>query len=205
MIRISPNEVHLNDVDSYDKIYSIGTKFTKDPCVYGTVEKTIKAPIIARILSNEEHKLRRVAINPFFSRRSVLGLEGVISVKANKLCDMLEASGLEIKPFDTHHAVRAFTTDVITAYSYGHCWNMLDREDFGVWYVEVVRATQFLFIWFQTFPFLISIFHFIPEWVNVMLSPTFEEWYASLEVGIPSLTCCPQYIFCFVPRKHCQT
>lgn len=136
------------------------------------------------MLSNEEHKLRRTAINPFFSRRSVLDLEAVVSGKANKLCDMLEASGLEGKPFDAHHAVRAFSTDVITEYSYGHCWNMLDREDFGVWYEEAIRATQFLFIWFQTFPFLITIFDFIPEWVNVLLNPAFKDWYASIEVCI---------------------
>ncbi|KUJ17651.1 cytochrome P450 [Mollisia scopiformis] len=181
IIRISPTQVHLNDLDSYEKIYSIGTKFSKDPLLYGTVEKTIKTPIITSMLSNEEHKVRRTAINPFFSRRSVLDLEGVVASKASKLCDMLEACGTDGKPFDAHNAVRAFSADVITEYSYGHCWNMLDRKDFGVWYEEAIRATQFLFIWFQTFPFLIAIFDLIPEWVNVALNPGFKHWYASIE------------------------
>ena len=34
VIRIGPNEIHLNDADNYDKIYRVGTKYSKDPELY---------------------------------------------------------------------------------------------------------------------------------------------------------------------------
>ena len=35
IVRITPDEVHLNDPENYDKIYSMGGRFYKDPNFYG--------------------------------------------------------------------------------------------------------------------------------------------------------------------------
>lgn len=34
VVRIAPNEIHLNDPENYDKIYFVGTKYSKDPELY---------------------------------------------------------------------------------------------------------------------------------------------------------------------------
>jgi hypothetical protein len=89
----------------------------------------------------------------------------------------------ENKPFDAHHAIRAFATDVITEYAYAHCWNFLDEKDFGAWYPRAIRAVQTMFVWFQTFPVLIPIFGCIPDRVNMLLFPPFKKWFDSLDVS----------------------
>jgi len=184
VVRIGPNEVHLNDPEQYEKIYSVGTKFAKDPSFYKPIDGPVKTPIILTVLDHDAHRIRRSALNPFFSRRSVLSLEDIIWDKARKLCDIIQR-GLEkepSEPFDAHHAIRAFSVDVISEYAYARCWNQLDEKDFGAEYQEAIRSVQLMFIWFQTFPFLLPIFGMIPDWVNTILFPPFKQWYDSLVV-----------------------
>jgi hypothetical protein len=104
-------------------------------------------------MSNEAHRVRRTRLNPFFS--SVTNLEKVASHKAQKLCGIIQSSlnNRVSEPFDAHHAIRGFSTDVITEYAYDSCWKQLDEKVFGSWYHEAIRAVQVMFVWFQTFPY----------------------------------------------------
>jgi hypothetical protein len=166
------------------------------------MEGPVRTPIILTVLSNEEHRVRRGALNPFFSRRSVLDLERVVRDKTRKLLGLIESSlsfptshqedeatntsaetnGKGI--FDAHHAIRAFSVDIITEYAYARCWNQLDMDDWGAGYQDAIQAVQLFFPWFQTFPFLLPIFGMIPDWFNVLIFPPFKKWYDSLVVGL---------------------
>lgn len=201
IIRISPNEIHLNDPANYDKIYNVLSKFTKDPSFYGPIEGPVRTPVILTVISNEAHRARRSALNPFFSRRSVLDLETVVRSKSLLFCEILSSalSKDEIdleheskdkkKAFNAHGAIRAFATDVITEYAYANCWNFLDEEDFGAWYPRAIRAVQTMFVWFQTFPGLIPVFGWVPDRVNMLLFPPFRKWFESLDVSISLESC----------------
>ncbi|KAK3314872.1 cytochrome P450 [Apodospora peruviana] len=181
VVRISPNEVHLSDPEAYEKIHTVGTKFTKDPGLYTPMEGVMKTTTILTIMSNEEHKVRRSALNPFFSRRSVLDLEQIIWDKTAQLTGMLQA-GLDSRQqiFDMHHAIRAFSVDVITEYAYARCWNQLDMPDFGMSYQDAIRAIHWFFPYILTFPPAVPLFGLIPDWLNVMLFPPFKKWFDSL-------------------------
>lgn len=153
------------------------------------MEGPLKTPIILTVIPNEDHRVRRAVLNPFFSRRSTLELEPVVRGKARKLVELIEASllsGKEGRPgpgvFDAHHAVRAFSVDVITEYAYANCWNQMDMDDWGAGYQEAIRSVQSFFPWFLTFPFLSSVFGLVPDSVNVALFPWFKKWYDSLQV-----------------------
>ncbi|KAK0634554.1 cytochrome P450 [Bombardia bombarda] len=181
VVRISPNEVHLSDPANYDKIYNVGSKFTKDRGFYGPMEGPLKMPILLTIKSNEEHRMRRGQLNPFFSRRSVLDLEEIIWAKTRMLCDMMEAAlDSDAKIFNAHHALRAFSVDIITEYAYARCWNQLDMGDFGAGYQEAIRSIQQFFPWFVHFPFLLPVFGAVPDWLNVWLFPPFRKWSESI-------------------------
>lgn len=186
MVRISTNEVHLIEAENFDKVYSMLSKFTKDPAFYSPIEGPIRIPAVLTIISNEAHRARRSALNPFFSRRSVLDLENVVRDKARKFCDLLQntlSSQADAKAFNAQGAIRAFATDVVSEYAYADCWNFLDDEEFGAWYPRAIRAVQTMFVWFQTFPVLIPIFGCIPDEVNKVLFPPFKKWFDSLDVS----------------------
>ncbi len=196
--------MHLSDPENYDKIYSVGSKFTKDPSYYALINEAVSTPIILSILPNEAHKARRAPLNPFFSRRAVLSLEEIVWSKVDKLCNMVQsdlgylsadtppADGAELS-FDAYSAFRALSVDIISEYAYARCWNYLDKRGLGMGYHQAIRAVQDTFIWFQTFPFLLSVFNLIPLSLKGMLSNTMREWHDSLTVG----TCAPQNFFSF--------
>lgn len=161
------------------------------------MEGPIRAPVLLTVKSADEHRVRRGALNPFFSRKSVLELEeGIIKSKTDKLCDMIETC-LYTSPgkrniFDIHNAIRAYAIDIITSYAYGssNCWNQLDldclsdAEDFQ----ESIRTVQVLFPWFQTFPVLMTMFGWIPDWLTVKVFPPFKKWIESLETVRTTVT-----------------
>ena len=149
------------------------------------MEGPIKTPVILTVISPDVHRVRRAPLSPFFSRRSVLELEQVIWGKVHKMRELIHVN-LEKnlgQRFDAYNAIRAFSVDVVTEYSYARCWNHLDDKDFGAWYQESIRNVQLIFIWLQTFPFLIPIFGLIPDWVQAIIFPFYKEWLHSLEVS----------------------
>jgi len=182
VVRVGPNEVHLLTPENYDKIYSVGYKFNKDPDFYGPMEGPIKTPIILTILPPKEHQLRRSYLNPFFSRRSVLDMEHVVKDKTSKLVGLLRSSLESTGVFDAHYAIRAFSVDVISEYAYDRCWNQMDQGDWGAGYQLAIQDIQLFFPWLQTFPFLLPIFGAIPDWLNIMIFPPSRRWFESLEV-----------------------
>ena len=60
IVRICPNEVHLSDPELYDKIYYVGTNFTKDPIYYnatnvpfstfGMINSEVRSRIVLRLI-----------------------------------------------------------------------------------------------------------------------------------------------------------
>ena len=145
------------------------------------MEGPVKTLIILTIMS-EAHRIWPARLNPFFSRGSVIYLDKVISHKAQKLCGIIQSNfnSRVSEPFDAHYAIPGFSTDVITEYAYARCWNQLDEKDYGSWYQEAIRAVQVMFVWFQTFPFLIPLFGLIPDWFSITILPPYKRWYDSL-------------------------
>ncbi|KAK3684317.1 cytochrome P450 [Podospora appendiculata] len=176
VVRIAPDQVHLNDPANYEKVYNVGSKYTKDPAFYGALEGSVKIPIILTVKSNEEHRVRRGALNPFFSRRSVLDLEQIIWSKTRKLCGMMRSSLDADGVFDIHHAIRAFSVDIITEYAYARCWNQMDMSDFGADYQEAIRGVQMFLPFFHLLPSLGDVFALVPDWLIVRVFPKFQMW-----------------------------
>jgi hypothetical protein len=107
-VRISPNEVHLNNVENYEKIYHVGSAYAKDPSHYGsfgldhsgfcTLSNELQHGtfLIPSFKSSElqnlnycPSKIQRKALEPMFSKKMVLELVHVVKEKARKLSDMV--------------------------------------------------------------------------------------------------------------------
>jgi Cytochrome P450 len=172
IVRIAPNEVHLSDPDNYDVIYSVGSKFYKDRAFYGALGDKFS---IFSTASNELHRYRRAPLNPFFSRRSVLDLEGLVQSKAAKLCSILQNDLEEGKATNLHDGFRGISMDVITDYAFDDCWNQLDRDDLGAWFSNMAKNTGTTFWVMQQFPFLLKPMKSIPPETAKKLSPAIGD------------------------------
>ena len=57
------------------------------------------------------HKIRREALTPFFSKRNVLSLEGVITAKVNQLCDLIDKHAATGTPINLSDAFYGFANE----------------------------------------------------------------------------------------------
>ena len=180
-MRVSPIEVSLSDPDNYDRIYYQQTRYTKAPEMYVMFGAKTSALVTE---SNELYRIRRSAMNPFFSRKRVLDLEDVVQSKVKKLVDRL-ATELEAgKPVDLHYGFRAISVDVATDYAFGLCYDLLHKDNFGMEFNQMVREfTKGMWI-FEQFPFVLNFVLAIPPAWGTHLGEPLASYAAFVKVSL---------------------
>jgi hypothetical protein len=91
-------------------------------------------------ISNEEHRIERCRLSPFFSRKMVLELEDSVQSKAEKLCSLVAEKFYHNQPVDLHHGFRAVSIDIITDYAFNQYYDLLDRPDFGIEFFFMIQG-----------------------------------------------------------------
>jgi hypothetical protein len=90
IVRINPNEVHIDDPQFYPTIYSGGTrKVNKD---VSTVAGFAVPNSAAATVGHAHHRSRRGYMNPYFSKRSIISMEPMIHEHISALCSRLEGA-----------------------------------------------------------------------------------------------------------------
>ena len=109
IIRVTPDEIHINDVGKLDTIYAPSmTRLDK----YDYQLRTLRVPGgIGTTADYYLHKIRREALTPFFSKRNVLSLEGVITKKVNQLCDLVAKHAARETPINLSDAFYGFSNE----------------------------------------------------------------------------------------------
>jgi cytochrome P450 len=93
-------------------------------------------------IDHDLHRLRRAAINPFFSKQKVIALQPVTQGLVDKLCTRFEKirGTDEVVPMEC--AFDAFTMHVITEYSFDMSFGYLDHPGWGSDFRELERAFE---------------------------------------------------------------
>ncbi|PWY94921.1 cytochrome P450 [Aspergillus sclerotioniger CBS 115572] len=167
VVRITPDEIHLSDPENCEKIYYIGSGYGKDPDFYGafgTKKATFTTP------SPDVHRVKRSALNPFFSRKRVLELEDIVQEKVDTLVKRMKEAFRSTGQIDLHHGFRAISVDVITDYAFDDCYGFLGQKDFGVAFFEMIRGFGPAFWFFQQFPALQELSLSTPFWLAKLIS-----------------------------------
>ena len=82
-MRITPWEIHVNDVEFLDDIYASSFR-RRDKYAYQT--RTLPVPLsVGGTIQHDLHRRRREALNPFFSKKSVQSLQPMIAAKVDLL------------------------------------------------------------------------------------------------------------------------
>ncbi|MCJ1364028.1 hypothetical protein MMC16_003137 [Acarospora aff. strigata] len=168
IIRISPSELHINDADYYDSLYNREGKWEKNPFYVNSFGNTTSG---FGTVDHDLHRLRRAAINPFFSKQKVAALQPVIQRLVDKLCTKLEKvrDTDEVVPIEC--AFDAFTMDVITEYSLDTSFGYLDHPGWSSDFRELERAFGEMGYKQKMFPPLLDIMNSLPDRLVLWMDP----------------------------------
>ncbi|KAL8859758.1 MAG: hypothetical protein Q9178_003873 [Gyalolechia marmorata] len=129
IVRISPYELHINDLEYYDELY-VGSSRRSEKYPWTTKQFGPSTSVFATV-GHELHRIRRAALAPFFSTQAVQRLEPCVQSVIDKLITRLHELQGTGKVVDILHVYCALTLDIISEYSFARAYGALDRDDFG--------------------------------------------------------------------------
>ncbi|KAK7612734.1 cytochrome P450 [Phyllosticta paracitricarpa] len=155
IVRINPEELHINDPDFWDEFYARGAKSTRWNGTNGRFSGRGAPQAIPSTLDNDLHRIRRAAMLPLFSKRSINDIEPLIHEKMELACGHLTRHAQTGEPINMVDVWSALAADIITQYGWGLCLDSLKSEDckMNLHYAILAagRASQFFihFIYLQ--------------------------------------------------------
>ena len=167
-MRINPFELHILDPDFYSELYASNRQLDKyrwwtnlagaDGSGFSTVPHDL-------------HRLRRGALNPFFSARSVTQLEPLIKSKVEKLSVRFDQLAETQEVFRLDAAFMALTMDIICDYAFARDRRYLDKPDFQLlWKQTIIGAFEGGALGRQ-FPWMLPLMKRLPLSVVAAINP----------------------------------
>ena len=139
VIRVSPEEIHVRDSEWFDVLYT-GPGHVRDK--WARANRANGSPgAVASATSHDHHRLRRGALNQFFSKRAIDEMEDGIRAKVGSMCDMIEREYAHTgKALSLGTVFTALTMDVITSYCFGKSQDCLTDPDFAPKWKHLMTA-----------------------------------------------------------------
>lgn len=117
VVRITPNEVHIDDPDFLSSVYFSGkSKVNKDPSTvvgFGQPSATVST------VDHDQHRIRRGYLSHHYSKRAVDALVPLINDRIDALCARLEEALETGQAISLDRAFSAITADIIYAQFFG--------------------------------------------------------------------------------------
>ncbi|KAK2768340.1 hypothetical protein FQN54_000194 [Arachnomyces sp. PD_36] len=166
IIRISPYELHVNDPDFYEVLYSQHSPRNK----YYYFTKQFDLPLSAFGTEDHNvHRLRRGVMNPFFSKQRISRLEPVIQAQVQKLCERIIDFNKANAAVPISLGFSCLTTDIITEYVMTQSFHYLDAPDWLPQWPKTLQSTAETGIMAKQIPGIIPFLKSLPEsWIEAM-------------------------------------
>ncbi|KAK2744163.1 hypothetical protein FQN57_004423 [Myotisia sp. PD_48] len=158
IIRINPSQLHIKDSYYFDEIYS-SRKQDKD--YHAVAGFGVPGSVISAI-DHEHHRFRRNLLNNFFSRRSVMNTENLVLEKIGLVIDYLEHAFKEKEIVKADALFAAFTSDVISQFAYGWCFDTLKDKALKNEIRDMVTGQMAIVPIARYFPPLIALLDIVP-------------------------------------------
>ncbi|KAF2707312.1 cytochrome P450 [Pleomassaria siparia CBS 279.74] len=130
IIRINPYELHVIDPDFWDIMYTASTNSNRrDKWSWQTKGIGIPASLIGTV-EHALHRVRRGALNPFFSMQNVRKLLPVVEERVEALIHRLKAASEGKEIVKMEYAFSAYTNDVVMQYCFGRSEHHIEAPGF---------------------------------------------------------------------------
>lgn len=173
VVRIAPNELHINDPEVFLEMTRVGSRFTKDPTFYSFI--TFPGTSIGEH-DPEAHRIRRQVLTPAFSPARVQQIAPMIKSKVDEVLARFEDFAARGEPLNFFASTKAFTMDVISTIVFGKALGCIRDPQFGNQFIEFLHTTFEMGWVAPAFPNLIRLSYSLPESIaeRVFPIPLFE-------------------------------
>jgi cytochrome P450 len=190
VIRTNPDDVHIHDPDFFDDLY--GLKLDK----WAWWTRGFAVPTAGGMtVEHEVHRKRRGALNPFFSKASIVANVPVIQEKLAVVCDRLDRVAGSREVLDLESVYLALTTDVLTQCSYGWTYDYIHRPDWAMTWKLVNTGGRASAAIVRSFPLIGMIVRSMPVSVAVKLVPPvgfMKSWMQRVGVQVQKIKADPE-------------
>ncbi|KAI9840233.1 MAG: hypothetical protein M1837_001816 [Sclerophora amabilis] len=172
IVRINPHELHVDDPDYYEVVYSMSQSFDKMKVFqhrfnmgYSTFP-TPESPI---------HKGRRAALAPFFAKRKILGHGPFMQSQMDRICERIsdEYAGKD-RVLVLNDVFGCLTSDVITNLAFAKSHNFIERPNFQSAFGSAIKDMVYTAHWATQFGWIIPMMNAMPDSVVGYFSPIFK-------------------------------
>ncbi|KAF2624794.1 cytochrome P450 [Macroventuria anomochaeta] len=170
IVRINPFELHVSDPSFIDTLYTRSAPRDKHAYMTGQFGN----PLVTFSTDDHfHHRIRRAALNPFFSKQRVLGLQDLIWTHVEKLCGRLEEFKASERLLPSGNAFGCLTADVIIEYSMGHQQNALDDPDFAPLFTQAAKKFASMGVFTKHLPWIHTVMRALPQHWIAKASPEY--------------------------------
>lgn len=160
IVRINARELHIHDPQYYSTIYSGSSRrVNKDSATVGAFAVPTS---VAATVDHDHHRARRGYLSPYFSKRSIVGLEPIIHERIGRLCVRLEEAMHQGQVIGLDSAFSALTADIITLRFYGEHFDYLGIEDFKFAVREAFLGVSLIYHLARFLPGLVTFIKSLP-------------------------------------------
>ncbi|KIV81137.1 hypothetical protein PV11_08581 [Exophiala sideris] len=174
IVRISPYELHVNDPNFLPVLYAGGSK-RRDKYAWALRLFGSSGAAIATA-SHDVHRMRRGAMNRYFSKESVRRLEPILQRNFEKLLQKLAEYKGSTKPLNVNLPFSAFTSDIITEYCFGKSHNWLDRPGFNEKFIEMMASVHDMAALAKQVWFIMPLIDMLPDSFAESMDPGMQSF-----------------------------
>ncbi len=143
-------------------------------------------------VEHELHRARRGYLNPYFSKRAIVGLEPIIHERIGRLCMRLQEAMHQGQVIDLDSAFSALTADIITLRFYGEHFDYLGNKDFKFVITDAFLGLTSYANLARFFPSLVASFKNLPIRILRLIMPSIAELLTLQEEAKQNLLTTPQ-------------
>lgn len=172
VVRINPNEVHIDDPEFYGRLYATGKPYDKLEGLqyrFNIPGATFSTP------RKDLHAKRRSAIEPFFSKRKVSQFSTTIQATLQQMLSRLNSKHNDSSPLELNKLWAALTADIIFSYSFGFSKEYIMKPDFEAPFLQVMDDMASFSAWTTHFPLLVRVVDQFPVQLVQSLFPPFAS------------------------------
>jgi cytochrome P450 len=155
------------DPEFFSTLYSQTNRFDKYQWYYsmlGNPEATFAT------IRSDTHKLRRGALNPFFSPTAISKFQGKIQEAVDKLVERMEKCAPTEDEIPLFYAFRCITVDLIGLYVFGTDLGLMSLPDWGRDFYTSWRGLWNISPLIRQFPWMLDMFMAMPRWLLAIVN-----------------------------------
>ncbi|KFA69829.1 hypothetical protein S40285_02466 [Stachybotrys chlorohalonatus IBT 40285] len=176
VVRINPWEVHVKVHDFHTELYG---NPTRPRARWSFWTRQFGAPDSAlATIDHSHHRLRKNALNPFFSSQKVRSLQPVIEERVDALLRAIlkYANTTRGLPLNVMYPFSAFTNDVINEYAFARSDHLIEESDFGAQVTENLLMGTHMGPLIKHADWALRIVNFLPESISGRWVPGWDEF-----------------------------